>query len=113
MCTNKIIIYYIINHSYLKRIRFFHLLDERLRAPGDSVLPGYGTAILRGAHELDSTTLHDDIGGWRKVLYVADCVAVAQKPCLFTVERVDLSATVGKCEMKISSPSIYCVTVCG
>lgn len=74
--------------KYLERIRLLGLMVsdawlKGLRCPVDGVAfsrNGGSGAILRGAHELDSSTLHDEVrGGWI-VVYVADRVAVAQKP---------------------------------
>lgn len=82
--------------SYLGGIGLLRLLVERLRGSGHSVLPGCRCAILRGAHELDSTTLDDDVGGWWKILCVTDGIAVAQQTRFLTVQGMNLSATEGK-----------------
>lgn len=82
---------------YLGRVGLLRLLlVEGLRTPGHGVPAGCRRAILRGAHELDPTTLDDDIGGWWKILCVTDRVAVAQKARLLPVQGMNLPATEGK-----------------
>lgn len=97
--------------QYLERIWFFWLMIidvgclKRLRGPSDSVvLSWHSRAILRGAHELDPTTLHDEVGGWWVVVYTADRVAVAQEPSFIHLQGVDLPATVGNRPWILSSP---------
>jgi len=51
---------------------------------------------LRGAHEFDSATLDNDVGGWWKIFRVTDRVAVAQKAGFLPVQGMDLPATEGK-----------------
>lgn len=82
--------------TYLRGIGLLRLVVEGLRASGHGVPTGCGGAILRGAHEFDSTTLDDDVGGWWKILRVTDRVAVPQQTGLLAVQGVNLSATVGK-----------------
>lgn len=86
----------LINVSYLGGIGFLLLLVEGLRSSGYGVSSGCRRAILRGAHEFDSATLDNDVGGWWKILRVTDRVAVAQKAGFLPVQRVDLPATEGK-----------------
>lgn len=69
---------------------------EGLRSSGHGVLSRCRRAILRGAHEFDSATLDDDVGGWWKILRVTDRVAVAQKTGFLPVQGMDLPATEGK-----------------
>lgn len=87
---------FVIVASYLGGIRLLRLLDEGLRSSGHGVSSGCRRAILRRAHKLDSTTLDYDIRGWWKILRITDRVAITQKPGLFPVQGVDLSATEGK-----------------
>lgn len=66
-----------INFFYLSRIRLLRLFVEGLRTPRHGVSTGGWCAILRRAHELDSTTLDYDIRGWWKILCVTDRIAIA------------------------------------
>lgn len=101
--------------TYLRWVRLLGLVVEGLRAAGHGVPTGCRGAILRGADELDSSTLDDDVGGGWKILCVTERVAVAQEPGFLPVQGVDLSETVGKdalslrglkqMESRVSNPS--------